>query len=376
MNRNTVFKFEFVSDLDCDELGKKNDEIDSNFLSVNYLNNHLNGHSNGHLNSHLNGHLNAKLNGHLNGELNGELNYELNQKLNNQFNQNLNYQLNRQFNEKLNHQYDPQQFSRQLNQRLTQHLNSLNKQQSTDKLIYRTVNRTNLKQNKLINSFLNFLTYYKASLNKLNLKLIYLTNFLIFYLQFIVIDFFHFFIFKFLFTNNYRKKVLINWINKVLNNDLSKCQVNGNLNSESNRLNFDDQSNNKLKNKSDNDRTNFLSVHNFTELFADGKLLCKLVNYLNRNACSRYDLLDANDVDTNQELAYRLILTYYGLDEKINLVNSNETELKLIDLISKIRYYEMKKLLCSRYKIDNDQIKRNFNKNLVGFFRFSYFFSV
>merc|ERR1712029_1062815 len=99
--------------------------------------------------------------------------------------------------------------------------------------------------------------------------LIYLTNFLIFYLQFIVIDFFHFFIFKFLFTNNYRKKVLINWINKVLNNDLSKCQVNGNLNSESNRLNFDDQSNNKLKNKSDNDRTNFLSVHNFTELFAD-----------------------------------------------------------------------------------------------------------
>ena len=315
MNTNTVFKFEFVSDSESNDRKEAAYCLNHNLLNAN---NCLN-------------------------DLNNEFNCFSNSKLDYQFSQNLNYQLKQQLNSNLNQQKNRQQFNQQLNKRLTQHLNSLNKQS----IKQFKINKSNLKQKRLINFFLGLFNYYLFSYyqnfsSKLNAKIINFANFLIYYLQFLITDLFHYFIFKFLLNASYQKVLLLKWLNKVTKNQLiAKCKLN----------------------------SKHIQNDNFIKLFGDGKLLCGLINYLNKNACSRYDLLDSSDAHTNLDLAYRLLLTYYRLDEKNNLVNLNEhSEFKLIDLISKIRYIEIKRELCARYEIDNDKISHNSNKNLVSFF--------
>lgn len=355
MNANTVFRFEFVSssDLETDESPNKNedksDKIQSDHRNYSNAQSPARKLSSQQANC-LNGHLNSS-------EL---LQY---QKLNHQIKANLDYQLQQQ-------QFRQRNFSRQLSQRLTQHLNSLPQQRPDQKFIHRlkTVNGARLRQSRLFGFFAALFNYHKTSLIKLNAKLIYLIHLVVYYLQFLVTDVFHYFIFKYLLPNRYQGKVLLNWLARITGNDLIKsgqhCSgqwetFSGHQNSTANSAKSIDQET----------RTEPSKETSLMKLFGDGRLLCGLVEHLNAGACSRYDLLDSSDVHTNLDLAYRLILTYYGLDEKLNLVNLNadEAEQKLISLISKIRYIEVKRELCARYQIE-DQMRHKAGKSLVGSF--------
>lgn len=317
MNRNTVFKFEFFSDQNDESI---NDEYDNRIL-------------------------NSKLNFNQIDQLDTVFNKNC---LNEHFSQNLNYQLDRQINSQINCQQSTNKFNQELNHRLNQHLISINKRpnQKFINKIKSTVSKRNLvDQNKFYKFFINLLNYYENLFFKLNLNLIYFINCIVYWIKFFLIDLFHHFIFRFLFTNKQKRRFLFNWLKKVTyrsndQNDLSE-----------NDLNDDIIYHNTIQGQLDN-LSKDLEVVSFVDLFSNGKLLCGLVNVLNFNACSRYDLLDIHDADTNLELAYRLILTHYHLDEKINLfyLDSNESELRLIDLISKIQYLEAKKELFSIYQ--------------------------
>lgn len=363
MNANTVFRFEFISSSDqenddsTDKKEDESDEIDSN--QRNYLNSRSSAPSSARL--HCSSHPASCPNGHLN-------NVELQcQKLNHQIKSNFDYRLQQQ--------HSQRHFSRQLSQRLNQHLNSL-QQQSDQSFIHRlkAVHRTRLRQSRLVGLFIALLNYHKASLTKLKLKLIYLIHLIVYYLQFLVTDVFHYFVFKYLLPSRYQRKVLVKWLNRVTNGDLIKsgpnCSGQWETADSSSHQNSTVNHKKSTANSSTANSTDAARKDNersLTSLFGDGRLLCGLVEHLNPGACPRYDLLDSNDVHTNLDLAYRLILTHFGLDEKLNLVNlnSDETEQKLIGLISKIRYIEVKRHLCARYEIDDDQRSHNAGKSLV-----------
>ena len=352
MNTNTVFTFEFVSssDRETDESTNKkedeSDEIDSDqhhrlsvHRGVRFAPSQQTNCPNGHLNS-------------------SELLQC--QKLNHQIKANFDYQLQ---------QHHQRNFNRQLSQRLTQHLNSLHEQSGQNFFCrLKTVNGAKLRQSRLFGFCVVLLNYHRASLTKLNLKLIYLIHLVVYYLQFLVTDVFNAFVFKYLLPNRYQRKVLVNWLARVTSNDLIRSSPNcfGQWVTSCGHRNLAANSANSIEPKTEANEKPSL-----TSLFGDGRLLCGLVEHLNAGACPRYDLLDSNDVHTNLDLAYRLILTYYGLDEKLNLVNLNtdEAEQKLISLISKIRYIEVKRELCARYEIE-DQMSRAAGKSSVGLFDF------
>lgn len=294
----------------------------------------------------------------------------LNKKLRFDFNLNLNYQINQQFKGKFDHESSNEvtnQFSEELNHRLNEHLIEQNRLENR-KFIQRlrnSVNGSRVGQNKLESLFHYIYDCCRCSFVKLNTKLIYLLNFIIYCIRFLIADVFHYFIFKFLFTTNYQRQVLVQWIRTVTNDSLLRRTANG------------DRLNGQLNHHHHHNSTTHTIKDSFIDLFANGLLLCGLVNHLNTDACPRYDLLDADDVDTNLELAYRLIFTYYGLDEKVNFVgssNSNDAEQKLINLISKIRYLEVKRKLCSKYEIETEHIDDPNSSSLVSCFSINYYF--
>lgn len=311
MNTNTTFKIEEFTSDDQDDSNKDSDDFTEINLNINQKIDH---------------------------------DSQLDRRLNHHFNQNLNYQ----YEQVQGAQYTSQQeFNEQVNHRLHHLINHhlINQTKQNQKILnqLKSVNQARLNQNKFnFNFFFSLFEYYENSLINLNLKLVHLVNYFVFWLNFFATDVFHCLIFKYLLTTNHQRTVLIKWLNKVTNHSLFKSGLDT----------------------------------NFRNAFGNGKLLCGLVDFLNSNACSRYDLLDVDDVHINLELAYRLIYTYYSLDEKISLenLNSNESEQLLINLISKIRYLEMKRSLYSKYGIESDDEHRNCKIEKKSVWEFSFFF--
>lgn len=358
MNANTVFRFEFVSSSDqendesTDKKEDESDKIDSD--QRNYLNTRLSVPPSAHLHCQRSSQRANCPNGYLNS---AETQC-----------QKLNHQIKTNFDYRLQQQHSQRSFNRQLSQRLTQHLNSLQPDQT---FIHRLkgVHRTKLRQSRLFGLSIAVFNYHRASLTKLKLKLIYLIHLVVYYLQFLVTDVFHYFIFKYLLPNRYQRRVLLKWLNRATNHDLIKSGPNCSGQWETAHSSHKrSAANSSTANSIDAAEPN--KELSLTNLFGDGRLLCGLVEHLNAGACPRYDLLDSNDMHINLDLAYRLILTHFGLDEKLNLVNLNadEAEQKLISLISKIRYIEVKRHLCARYEIDDDQRSHNAGKSSVGAF--------